>query len=170
MKTLISSLILGAGLILGGCEEIIHRRNQIAEEQSKSDSIKIQTQKFALEGYNQKNKQVYEDFKNFVKTNGKKITSLEVNGSQYKSFEYEQDSLKASVDQSFIRIYKTKFIIDTYSEKYLFIDFGFDGLERYGITTYYASEKIDKKGVLEVAKEYTNTLKDLMHEAKYKGY
>ena len=161
MKNL-KNILLGIGLgslVLGGCEN-------------------------NLKKYTQENKQVYEDCKNFLRERGEIIKFLE--GTKFSYSTMEKDKLN-SIQQEFSSNYvesKNKLVLRIISDyeksARRFIDNNSNGLDEndeYGKyilggenSSAKSLKKYPLKKQLELAKEYTNTLKEIMRNEKYKDY
>ena len=115
-----------------------------------------------LKEYNKKNKQVYGYFISFIKENKNREEGL------LWVAKLENGNLELGLEKGDLL--------------YAYLDYGSDGLEgndKVGVmfdivpiknTTISGMKGAYKKDQLKAAKEYTNTLKEIMHEAKYKEY
>ncbi|MEK6823448.1 MAG: hypothetical protein AABY06_00275 [Nanoarchaeota archaeon] len=157
LKLLIATGILAGSLAFGGC-------NQKGNE---------------LEKYNQENNQVYKDFVKFGKEKGEK------NGKFYTinmSKENEQEIYAEINDKkiyleirSEIEINKgenlknTISFYDNFSNGLSNRDLWIDALENVGMRGEIIKEPYNNF-YLNLAKNYTNILKEIMHKEKFKGY
>ncbi len=144
MKTLFAKTLLFGGLagslVLGGCGE----KKEFNE----------------LEKYNIENKQVYEDCKNFLKEKGKT--------SNPDLFAYCNRK-----DERICGVFSNDWLCAYLSEGN-FSDKNFNGMSNLDIyiekgELYFMGDMPLEKQ-LSVAKEYTNSLKELLHQEKYKNY
>ena len=115
----------------------------------------------SLEKYNLENKEVYSDFVGFVKEKGKRF------GWAIFYFN-EGKTIKAGLfSDEVLRVGNN-------GSMFLFNDNNFNGMDSLDI--YMEKGKIEfvedmpQEKQLEVAKEYTETLKEIMHEEKFNGY
>ena len=139
------------------------------------DSVfqKKEEQKSELEKFNQENKQVYEDFIKFCNENPNKRKYAE---SQY---EIEFPNNKYSIN--FVeKNGKISCLSINFTEND-FYDWGLNGLDERNLDGYTFTDEsglieskflkeLSSKKQLEVAKEYTETLKEIMRKEKYKKY
>lgn len=114
-----------------------------------------------LKEYNKKNEQVYEDFNSFIKENKNRE-----DGVWFAKLENGNLELGLQKEDFF----------------YAYLDHGSNGLEgndKVGVmletvqiknTTISEMNGAYRKDQLITAKEYTNTLKEIMHDSKYKAY
>ena len=156
MKNLISTLFLGGALVLGSCEN-----KESVKEETKTEPVKVE-QFSELEKYNQENKQVYSDFIDFVKENSKKpyITRKDILYSfKEKYYFYSDDSSN---------------VILVHNKNKTFYDDNVDGINgrdhRQINNKIEFSENLSPEKQLEIAKDYTENLKQIMHDEKYKNY
>jgi len=152
MKTLNKILrpIIAGSLIIGGCEE---------NKKTKIEQIS------ELERYNQENKKSYEDYIKFIKQNGKGNKEFR----DFFIFVNSKIEVSSILDRNMISLYNG-------GTKENFYDFYLDGMNE--MTDFYKKENgeieyiedMPKEKQLLVAKDYTESLKQIMRDARYKDY
>ncbi|MEK6823512.1 MAG: hypothetical protein AABY06_00610 [Nanoarchaeota archaeon] len=146
MKNLISTLFLAGSLVLSGC------RN-----------------KEKLEKFNQKNKQVYKDFVEFIEKNGERKYD-EKSRENGIVFDYVKDDkiVRIIVNHRLNAIYAYSL-----SDGNMSIDNNMDGLNS-GLfkSDEFFGTKIGLDSIIDImcAQLYTNAIKEIMRKEKYKNY
>ena len=156
------------------------------------DSGFSQTTTDSLIKYNLENKQVYEDFVNFIKEYGKKSDSMSTQGSRLEEISYlkiikeiENDEIffaSLDSDENFGLI-QLGFFKSGYSRKFLDnYPWGIDGNDMYLENNIkkdneeFNNDEIKMiknlltKEQLKASQEYTKIIKEIMHNEKYKKY
>ncbi len=159
MKTLINTLFLAGSLILSSCE------NKELKEETKTASIT------PLDKFNLENKNIYNDFSEFIRNNPNKI--------KYNKNQYQIKELGINFTEN----RDTLIYLDVQTEKnspITFSDNESNGLDEKFVDSYTFKEKesnliktflikdFSPEKQLEIAKEYTELIKKIMHESKYR--
>lgn len=172
MKNLKNLLLIGLGSF-GLFGNKSYSQNAITETNVPQKEIEID-----LAVYNKKNKQVYEDFVNFMKDKEKFVEpnySVKINRNSY-----DVDFMTTMIIlEKYLKNPKTGERDLSKSRKY--VDKDSDGFignnDRY--VEYFPKSKImvisglssfEPKKQLKIVREYTKTQKKIMHNAKYKNY
>ena len=147
MKNLKNLFLIGLGsLVIGGCGN------------SKEE----------IKQYNQENKQVYSDFADFIKENNKKYQTTKGENIFYLSRE-NYSSWFHEFPKKILVNYKNKTFYDEEVD-------GINGMNDYRITKAAGnieaefSSNISPEKQLEIAKDYTENLKQILYGKKYKNY
>ena len=177
MKNLISTLFLGGALAIGGCGEF--KKNKFLNE--------INTE---LTEFNKENQKIYQDAAYFVREKGKwnddykshdflsqdsseKIAlrisdndlelCIESSYGHTKFIDYNLDGLDSKNRLMFTSDNKNFFYFENYSRKAANFHFDFEIGE-------FVNGEFGGGSPLAYAEEYTDKLKQIMHETKYKKY
>ena len=134
-------------------------------------SFNAYSQRTKLERYNQRNKQLHEDFTKFCSENANKIEG----GSRQYKIEFPNKKYSINFDEGglFLRI---NINADT-----IFYDIKGDGLDNKLLDSYFLRDrdqfidfgyiqKLSSEEQLSVAEKYTNFKKQILHDEKYKEY
>ncbi len=157
-KTLLIGGIAGLSLISGGCgrENIDNQEKEMAEDL--------------------KNRQVYQDFKEFIQS------KTERNHGIYTIYDYPFGEDKYYLrtwddgDTRVISNFDEEAVHQGIKNSISFSDDNSNGLDRYGNVGLFGKgviksiSEFSPERQLELSKEYTKLIKDIMHSAEYKGY